>query len=40
MIFGTPYQPAYTGRHGTSEEMQCIAEEILRQAYTLGDETK
>ena len=36
IIFGTPYQPAYTGRHGTSEEMQFIAEEILRQAYALG----
>lgn len=40
IVFGTPYQPVYSGRHGTSEEMQGIAEEILRRAYALGDETR
>lgn len=40
IIFGKPYQPVYTGRHGTSEEMQHIADEILREAYALGDETR
>ena len=36
IIFGDPYEPAYTGRHGTSEEMQKIADGILVQAYALG----
>ena len=36
IIFGDPYEPAYTGRHGTSEEMQKIADDILVQAYALG----
>ncbi len=36
IIFGKPYEPTYTGRHGTSEEMQQIADEVLRQAYALG----
>jgi len=36
IIFGKPYEPVYTGRHGTSEEMQKIADDILAQAYALG----
>ena len=36
IIFGDPYEPVYTGRHGTSEEMQKIADDILAQAYALG----
>ena len=35
-IFGKPYQPVYTGRHGTAEEMQKIADDILEAAYALG----
>ena len=36
IIFGKPYEPVYTGRHGTAEEMQKIADDILREAYALG----
>jgi 1-acyl-sn-glycerol-3-phosphate acyltransferase len=36
IIFGDPYQPVYTGRHGTAEEMQKIADDLLREAYALG----
>lgn len=36
IIIGRPYEPAYTGRHGTAEELQAIADELLRQAYALG----
>ena len=36
IIFGKPYQPVYTGRHGTAEEMQKIADDILEAAYALG----
>jgi 1-acyl-sn-glycerol-3-phosphate acyltransferase len=36
IIFGEPYEPVYTGRHGTSEEMQKIADDILASAYALG----
>ena len=36
IIFGDPYQPVYTGRYGTSEEMQKIADDILTAAYALG----
>lgn len=36
IIIGKPYQPVYTGRHGTAEEMQKIADDILREAYALG----
>ena len=38
IIFGEPYTPVYTGRHGTSEEMQKIADDILTAAYALGDQ--
>ena len=36
VIFGKPYIPSYSGRHGTAEEMQKIADEILTAAYALG----
>lgn len=36
IIFGEPYEPHYTGRRGTSEEMQKIADGILEAAYALG----
>ena len=36
IIFGEPYEPQYTGRRGTSEEMQKIADEVLAAAYALG----
>lgn len=36
IIFGDPYEPNYTGRRGTSEEMQKIADDILAAAYALG----
>lgn len=36
IIFGDPYIPQYTGRHGTSEEVQKIADEVLAAAYALG----
>ena len=36
IIFGKPYTPVYTGRHGTAEEMQKIADDILAEAYALG----
>lgn len=39
IIFGDPYQPVYTGRHGTSEEMQKIADDILAAAYALGGQS-
>lgn len=36
IIIGDPYEPHYTGRRGTSEEMQKIADDILAAAYALG----
>jgi len=36
VVFGKPYIPVYTGRRGTAEEMQKIADDILREAYALG----
>lgn len=36
IIFGDPYEPHFTGRRGTSEEMQKIADDILAAAYALG----
>ena len=36
IIFGKPYEPVYTGRHGTAEEMQKIADDVLAAAYALG----
>ena len=36
IIFGEPYEPHYTGRRGTAEEMQKIADDLLEAAYALG----
>lgn len=36
IIFGDPYEPRYTGRRGTAEEMQKIADDLLEAAYALG----
>ena len=36
IIFGEPYVPKITGRRGTSEELQRIADDVLREAYALG----
>jgi len=36
IIFGDCYEPHYTGRRGTAEEMQKIADELLERAYALG----
>lgn len=36
IVFGKPYQSVYTGRRGTAEEMQKIADDLLEQAYALG----
>lgn len=36
IVFGKPIEPVYTGRHGTGEEMQKIADEVLKEAYALG----
>jgi 1-acyl-sn-glycerol-3-phosphate acyltransferase len=38
IVFGKPYTPVYTGRHGTAEEMQKIADDLLAQAYAMGRE--
>ena len=39
IVFGPVYEPVYTGRRGTAEELQKIADDILRIAYDLGRET-
>lgn len=36
IIIGKPYTPVYTGRRGTAEEMQNIADDLLREIYALG----
>lgn len=36
IIFGDPYESHYTGRRGTAEEMQKIADDLLEAAYALG----
>lgn len=36
IIFGEPYTPKVTGRHGTAEEMQVIADSVIHRAYCLG----
>lgn len=36
IIFGEPYEATYTGRRGTAEEMQKIADGVLAAAYALG----
>ncbi len=36
IIFGEPYEPRITGKHGTAEEIQAVADEVLAAAYALG----
>ena len=36
IVFGEPYEPVYTGRHGTAEEYQANADEVMRRVYELG----
>ncbi len=40
IVFGRPYQPVYSGRHGTAAEMQKIADEIMKEAYALGGDAE
>ena len=37
IVIGAPYAPVYTGKKGTAEEYQANADEILCQAYQLGE---
>ncbi len=36
IVFGEPYEPKTDARHGTAEEYQEYADEIVRRAYALG----
>ena len=36
IIFGKPMELVLSGRHGTAEEMQKIADDVLKAAYALG----
>ena len=38
LIFGEPYYPTISGRHGTADELQEIADTVLKKAYDLGRE--
>lgn len=38
IVFGEPYEPKTETRHGTAEEYQAFADEVLRRAYALGEE--
>ena len=40
IIFGKPYLPTTATRHGTAEEYQQYADEIVRRAYALGEGEK
>ena len=40
VIFGEPYEPQTETRHGTAEEYQAFADELMRRAYALGREQK
>lgn len=37
IIIGKPYAPVYTGRKGTAEEYQRNIDEVMAQAYALGE---
>lgn len=39
IYFGTPCVPTVSGRRGTSEELQKIADDVLREAYALGGQS-
>ena len=36
IVFGEPYRPERSSRHGTAEEYQLHADEVMRRAYALG----
>ncbi|MBO4915410.1 MAG: 1-acyl-sn-glycerol-3-phosphate acyltransferase, partial [Oscillospiraceae bacterium] len=36
VVFGEPYEPKAETSHGTSEEYQRLADEVIRRAYELG----
>ena len=36
IVIGESFAPAYTGRHGTAEEYQAGADEVMRRIYELG----
>ena len=36
VVIGEPYEPKTATRHGTAEEYQAYADEIVRRAYALG----
>ena len=38
VVFGEPYEPKTATRHGTAEEYQEFADEVVRRAYELGRE--
>ena len=38
IVFGEAYEPKTETRHGTAEEYQAFADEVLRRAYALGEE--
>lgn len=38
LVFGEPYEPKTETRHGTAEEYQAYADEVVRRAYALGRE--
>ena len=38
IVFGEPYEPKTETRHGTAEEYQAYADEVVRRAYELGRE--
>lgn len=40
IVFGQPYHPATATRHGTAEEYQAFADEVLRRAYALSAQEK
>ena len=39
IIFGQAYRPEATSRRPSAEEVQKIADEVLRRSYALGRET-
>ena len=40
IIFGQAYRPEATSRRPSPEEVQAIADEVLRRSYALGGETR
>ena len=40
IIFGQAYRPEATSRRPSPEEVQAIADEVLRRSYALGRETR